>query len=56
MKIKALMKRNIRGTKVETMTNETYKKLSQGRVKKEIKIIKKTYSDSFSDADKYYVR
>jgi len=56
MKIKALMKRKIRGTKISSMTNDRYKKVCKTELKDKITSIKKVYSDSMSDAGKYFVR
>lgn len=56
MKIRALMKRKIAGQVVESMTNDTYKKISNTILKEKITQIKKRYSDSLSEAGKFYVR
>jgi len=56
MKIKALMKRKVKGKKVDSMVNEKYKKLSETSLKVKITKIKRVYSDSFNEASKFYVR
>lgn len=56
MKIKALMKRKIRGTKISSMTNDRYKMICETELKDRINNIKKVYSDSMSEAGKYFVR
>ncbi|MBD3808465.1 MAG: hypothetical protein IE880_07105 [Epsilonproteobacteria bacterium] len=56
MKIKALMIKNIRGTRIVTMTNDTYKKMCEDKLKKEIEDIKKVYISSINEAGKFYVR
>jgi hypothetical protein len=56
MKIKALIKRKVKGKKIDSMVNEKYKKLSETSLKDKIAKIKKAYSDSFSEASNFYVR
>jgi hypothetical protein len=56
MKIKTLMRKNIKGTKVVTMTNDTYKRICESKLKKEIEDIKKVYISSINEAGKFYVR
>ena len=56
MKIKALMRRKIKGKKVNSMVNEKYKKLSETSLKDKITKIKQIYSDSFNEAGRFYVR
>jgi hypothetical protein len=56
MKIKALIKRKVKGKKIDSMVNEKYKKLSETSLKDKITKIKKVYSDSLSEASNFYVR
>jgi len=56
MKIKALMKRRIKGKEVKSMTNNTYKEMCDTTLKVKINQIKKIYSDSLNEAGKFYVR
>ncbi len=56
MKIKALMRRKIKGTIITSMTNETYKRKCKTTLKEKISQINKTYSDSLNEAGKFYVR
>lgn len=56
MKIKALIKRKVKGKKIDSMVNEKYKKLSETSLKDKIAKIKKAYSDSFSEASNFYIR
>ena len=56
MKIKALMKRRIKGKLVESMTNEKYKIVCETTLKTKIIQIKKIYSDSLNEAGRFYVR
>ena len=56
MKIKFLIEKKIKAQKVNSMVNDKYKKLSETSLKDRIKKIKKTYSDSFNEANNFYVR
>ncbi len=55
-KIKALMKRSTKGTRVSSMTNENYQKLCDEKLKDEIKEIKKVYISSLNNSSNFYVR
>jgi len=56
MKIKALMRKNIKGQKIVTMTNDKYKKMCETKLIKEIQEIKRVYTNSMNEAGKFYVR
>jgi len=56
MKIKALMRKKVKGKKVDSMVNDKYKKLSETILKDKIIRIKQIYNDSFNEASKFYVR
>jgi hypothetical protein len=56
MKIKALIKKRIKPQKIETMTNDEYKRKCTTTLRTKLVHINKTYSDSLNEAGKFYVR
>ena len=56
MKIKVLIKKRIKPQKIETMTNDEYKRKCTTTLRTKLVNINKTYSDSLNEAGKFYVR